>query len=125
MLNMLNSMSVAIRRKIQALRDTSSRLSSLAKQRIPLPDSTHLDQVKRYDEWLNKKASELSSYANKFEREMSSISPNEVASFEKAFNLQYLQIQQKIQHENRQFTMISNIMKNKHDTAKNAINNIR
>ena len=122
---MLNSMSVAIRRKIQVLRDTSVRLSSLASQRTPIPDSTHLDQVKRYDEWLNKTASELSSYANKFEREMSSISPNEVASFERAFNLQYLQLQQKIQHENRQFTMVSNIMKNKHDTAKNAINNIR
>lgn len=45
--------------------------------------------------------------------------------FQMSFNLQYLNLQTKIQHENRQFTMISNIMKNKHDTAKNAINNIR
>jgi len=42
-----------------------------------------------------------------------------------SFNLQYLMLQNKISHENRQFTMISNIMKNKHDTAKNTINNIR
>jgi hypothetical protein len=42
-----------------------------------------------------------------------------------SFNLQYLQLQNKISHENRQFTMVSNIMKNKHDTAKNSINNIR
>ena len=42
-----------------------------------------------------------------------------------SFNLQYLMLQNKISHENRQFTMVSNIMKNKHDTAKNAINNIR
>jgi hypothetical protein len=27
--------------------------------------------------------------------------------------------------ENRRFTMVSNIMETKHDTAKNAINNIR
>ena len=42
-----------------------------------------------------------------------------------SFNLQYLMLQNKISHENRQFTMVSNIMKNKHDTAKSSINNIR
>jgi len=42
-----------------------------------------------------------------------------------SFNLQYLQLQQKMQADNRQFTLMSNIMKTKHDTAKNAINNIR
>jgi hypothetical protein len=42
-----------------------------------------------------------------------------------SFNLQYLMLQNKINHENRQFTLMSNIMKNKHDTAKNSINNIR
>jgi hypothetical protein len=29
-----------------------------------------------------------------------------------------------LQNDNRQFTMISNIMKTKHDTAKNTISNI-
>ena len=42
-----------------------------------------------------------------------------------SYNLQYLQLQQDMQAENRQFTMMSNIMKTKHDTAKAAINNIR
>lgn len=42
-----------------------------------------------------------------------------------SFNLQYPQLQQAMQHENRQFTMLSNVMKTKHDTAKNAIQNIR
>ena len=42
-----------------------------------------------------------------------------------SFNLQYLMLQNKISHENRQFSMVSNIMKSKHDTAKNSINNIR
>jgi hypothetical protein len=40
-------------------------------------------------------------------------------------NLQYLDLQQKMQQDNRQFTLVSNIMKVKHDTAKNAINNVR
>ena len=42
-----------------------------------------------------------------------------------SFNLQYLQLQSQMQNENRQFTMISNIMKTKHETVKNTISNIR
>ena len=42
-----------------------------------------------------------------------------------SFNLQYLQLQQQMQDENRRFTLLSNVMKTKHDTAKNAIGNIR
>jgi N-acetylglucosamine kinase-like BadF-type ATPase len=42
-----------------------------------------------------------------------------------SFNLQYLMLQNKISQENRQFSLVSNIMKTKHDTAKNSINNIR
>jgi hypothetical protein len=42
-----------------------------------------------------------------------------------SFNMQYLGLQQKMQADNRQFTLLSNIMKTKHDTAKNAINNVR
>jgi predicted nuclease with TOPRIM domain len=42
-----------------------------------------------------------------------------------SFNMQYLQLQNQMQHENRSFTMLSNIMKTKHDTVKNSISNIR
>ncbi|MBN2359911.1 MAG: hypothetical protein JXR83_10690 [Deltaproteobacteria bacterium] len=42
-----------------------------------------------------------------------------------SFSLQYLQLQEKMQGENRQFTTISNVMKTKHDTAKSTINNVR
>ena len=42
-----------------------------------------------------------------------------------SFNLQYLQLQSQMQNENRQYTMVSNIMKTKHDTVKNSISNIR
>jgi predicted secreted Zn-dependent protease len=41
-----------------------------------------------------------------------------------SFNLQYLQLQNNMQNENRQFNMVSNIMKTKHDTVKNSISNI-
>ncbi|MBI3178887.1 MAG: hypothetical protein HYZ27_04460 [Deltaproteobacteria bacterium] len=42
-----------------------------------------------------------------------------------SLNMQYLVLQQQMQQENRQFTTLSNVMKTKHDTAKNAINNVR
>jgi hypothetical protein len=42
-----------------------------------------------------------------------------------SYNLQYLQLQNQMQNENRQYTAVSNILKTRHDTAKNTINNIR
>ncbi len=41
-----------------------------------------------------------------------------------SFNLQYLQLQENMQRESREFQAISNVMKTKHDSAKAAINNI-
>ena len=42
-----------------------------------------------------------------------------------SFSLQYLALHQAIEEESRRFTLVSNIMKTKHDTAKNSISNIR
>ena len=42
-----------------------------------------------------------------------------------SYSLQYLAIQQKIQSETREYNLLSNIMKTRHEAAKNAINNIR
>jgi hypothetical protein len=42
-----------------------------------------------------------------------------------SFSLQYLQLQNAAQNQNRQHTMVSDIMKTKHDTVKNSISNIR
>lgn len=41
-----------------------------------------------------------------------------------SMNLQFLQLQESMQAESREFTALSNVMKVKHDTAKSAINNI-
>jgi hypothetical protein len=40
------------------------------------------------------------------------------------FNLQYLQLQEDMQRENREFTALSNVMKVKHESARAAIQNI-
>jgi hypothetical protein len=39
-------------------------------------------------------------------------------------NLQYLQLQERMQQESREFSTLSNVMKVKHDTARSAIGNI-
>lgn len=41
------------------------------------------------------------------------------------FSLEYLNLQEKVQSENRYFSTVSNIMRTRHDSAKNAINNLR
>ncbi len=42
----------------------------------------------------------------------------------RTFNLQYLQLQESMQRESREFTALSNVMKVRHDSAKAAIDNI-
>jgi hypothetical protein len=41
-----------------------------------------------------------------------------------AMNLQYLQLQERMQQESREFTTLTNVMRVKHDTARAAIANI-
>jgi hypothetical protein len=41
------------------------------------------------------------------------------------FNLQYLQLQEKMQHESRAYTVMSNVMKQKHDTSRNTLSNLK
>ncbi|MFO0583044.1 MAG: hypothetical protein U0229_12295 [Anaeromyxobacter sp.] len=42
----------------------------------------------------------------------------------RTYNLQYLQLQESLQRESREFSALTNVMKVKHDTAKGAIANI-
>lgn len=40
-------------------------------------------------------------------------------------NMAFLELQQQMQADNRRFTTLSNVLKARHETAKNSINNIR
>ena len=42
-----------------------------------------------------------------------------------SFNMQYLMLQQQMQNENRQYTMVSAILRTKHETVQNSISNVR
>jgi hypothetical protein len=80
---------------------------------------------------LSQKVQEVSRLARKAEKsgamEIKELfqATRDMQEMQMSFNLQYLQLQNEISKENRQFSMVSNIMKNKHDTAKDSINIIR
>jgi hypothetical protein len=48
----------------------------------------------------------------------------ELFEMQSAFNLQFLQLQANMQHESRQFQTMSNVLKNRHQTASNSIRNV-
>ena len=83
-------------------------------------------QVKIYSA-LSRKIDDLSKLAvqkGTSQAELAQATKN-LQETQMSFNLQYLQLQTSMQNENRQFTMVSNVMKTKHDTAKNIISNIK
>jgi septal ring factor EnvC (AmiA/AmiB activator) len=92
-----------------------------------------LNQLKAYNDQL----SQVSHHVHEMENELNHINEGsstagqnllqatqQMQETQMSFNLQYLQLQNSMQNDNRQFTMVSNIMKTKHDTAKNTISNI-
>ncbi len=91
--------------KIKLMTEISDRVSQITDK-----DMANLDSIKQ----------ELATIQSKLD----TLKPQS-SEMEQSFNIQYLQLQQKMQDENREFTTLSNVMKTKHDTAKNAINNIR
>lgn len=71
----------------------------------------------------NNQASTTAAQGDGFNQMMNAT--KSMAEFQASFNLQYLQLQEKLQQDTRQFNLVSNIMKTKHDAAKNALNNVR
>jgi hypothetical protein len=53
------------------------------------------------------------------------VAQKQMKEMNQSFDMQYLDLQRQMQDDSLRFTLVSNIMKNKHDTAKNSINNLR
>ena len=140
----LRSKVAALRARQTGVRDAALALQNLSKQAMPsgLPPrdrvtwpkyvrflgSSHAQLVKAVNAWKAK----LDAFEKQLERVDATADVNrlknaaqELQQITAALDLHYLQLQNDIAQENRQFTMVSNIMKVKHDTAKAAINNIR
>lgn len=91
--------------KIKLMTEISDRVSEITDK-----DMANLDSIKQ----------ELASIQSKLDALKSQSS-----EMSQSYNLEYLALQQNMQNENKQFTTLSNVMKTKHDTAKNAISNVR
>lgn len=105
--------------RVAQLKSQSRALALAARQKPPkgLNDDQRA-QLKQYDRWLeeqSRKTLDLATLGNAARYQ----------ELQMSFNLQYLQLQSQMQHENRSYTAVSNIMKTKHDTAKNSISNVR
>jgi hypothetical protein len=110
---------------IQSLDESSSTFQQLLQIHEKIIQMSE-EQAKIYSA-LSKKIDDLSKLAAQkgtSQGELLQATKN-MQETQMSFNLQYLQLQNSMQNENRQFTMVSNIMKTKHDTAKNIISNIK
>lgn len=77
---------------------------------------------------LSKKVAQVGQIANSSNSSSSNQLLNatkQMQEMQMSFNLQYLQLQEQMQNENREYTAVSNILKTRHDTVKNSIANIR
>ena len=104
----------------------AARLLEALPHKTRLPDDVRV-LLRRADSGLSdSEVSVLADYCSA--QLLQSIQENqgtqEMQETQMSFNLQYLQLQSSMQNESREFTMVSNIMKTKHDTVKNTISNI-
>jgi hypothetical protein len=86
------------------------------------PSRFDLAKEQHYNDWFLTSAARLDALAAKGDLLTGA---EQMPETQMSFNLQYLQLQSQMQNDNRQYTTVSNIMKTKHDTVKNSINNIR
>jgi len=122
------------KKRIKQLRETADTFRELARQ--PLPAKISPDQrreAERYDDWLKDRSRKLDDLANQWQAAIDKterlrdplVVQKQMQEMNQSFNLQYLGLQQQMQDESRRFSLLSNIMKTKHDTAKNSISNLR
>ena len=121
----ISSSSTARQQLTQAIDEASSGLAEL--QMIHANTTELNEKLSALFLSLSKKTAEVGRLAAAKGASSAALlqAVKDLADTQMSFNLQYLQLQQQMQNENRQFTTVSNIMKTKHDTVKNSISNIR
>ena len=122
------------KKRITQLQETAKLFRELA--RPPLPANLSPDQKKdaeRFYDWLNAQSTKLDELGTQWQAALQKTETSQDAmqkmqqmqEMNQSFNLQYLALQERMQDESRRFSLLSNIMKTKHDTAKNSISNLR
>jgi hypothetical protein len=144
-LRMTRAQNALIAQRVATLRRVGDVLRATAASPLPRGlSAAELAEARRYVAWLRASAARLDALAAKGESAIGGVggkagsaaadvsgrkplltAVEQMQETQMSFNLQYLQLQSRMQNENRQFTAVSNIMKTKHDTVKNSISNIR
>lgn len=109
----------------RAIDESSAKLSELAASHAKLMQSN--EEMSKMVLALTKKVAEVGKMAADRGRTQEQLvqAIKQLEEMNQSFNLQYLGLQQQMQDESRRFTLVSNIMKTNHDTAKNSISNVR
>jgi hypothetical protein len=122
---------------LQAIDDESAQLAELEK--IHAREMAIYSELSKLYDALSKKAAEVGKLGEGASVGKSAMgaaggssgqdqllqATKQMQETQMSFNLQYLQLQSQMQNENRSYTAVSNVLKTKHDTVKNSINNIR
>jgi hypothetical protein len=107
------------RDRIAALKAQSKSLTAASRMKPTASLSAEEKaKVQDYDRWLRKQSDKTRELAERG-------GAATTKAMQESFNQQYLTLQSQMERENRQYSSISNIMKTKHDTAKNSISNVR
>ena len=114
----------------RVVRLRQARDQFLAAAAAPLPDGLSAQrrvEAKRYMVWLRVCAAHMEALAAKGDAGGGQAQVVDAASQEPqaAFNRQYLQLQDSMEHENRSYAAASNILKSTNDSVKNSISNLR
>jgi hypothetical protein len=125
----LTGSEISIKEKLEILRNTSRALAALAAD--PAPIGMEVGEVRefaRYAMWLKSSSEEIDDLLQKTEESQGSglmEGTKAMQEMNQSFNLHYLNLQQKMEQENRKSTMVSNIMKARHKKAREAIDKVR
>jgi hypothetical protein len=107
------------RERIAALKSQSRKLTAAARLRPPKPlEGDERRQIESYDRWLQIQSNKARELAERG----SAATTKEI---QLSFNQQYLQLQRQMQAENARYRDVAEIMKNKHDAARNALPNVK
>lgn len=126
-----------VKAKVARLQEAARALRGLASQ--PAPKGLDYEEAKKtygYSLWLREaneridrvgsKGIRILEYCGRYRREDGKAQATaQMQEMQRSFHAQFIQLQNSLSYEHRQFSMVSNIMKNRHDMAKNAIDNIR
>jgi hypothetical protein len=123
-----------IKARIAILLDVRKVFLEVAGEPLPVNLSrADATVAKSWVVWLEGSAAKLQDLAEMGERSIGEArgggpvlqTTKQMQETQMSFNMQYLALQTQMQKENSTYLMVSNVLKTRHDTAKNSISNIR